>query len=278
MGPKVQGVIEMRDGQLMMRLKNNDQQRAFNGVARVSLSVDKDHNDLTPMNIVLQPDEEKIVPVSEATIAAGDWMLMVYDERQAVQLIRSAPFGNRPKTETAATQTAPQNEEPGPWKLADSIEGNIATNGLPNVTGSYDATGPVNPQQKSTGMVPPTDQSSPGANPAANPPNAASGIETGSGGDAAPGPVRVAPRQIAVTTESVTMEFEISAARALGYITVVMRAGNYADERHALMSTPNGRVPFLVPAAETKGPFTYEVKDESGRSLASGAGNFQSPN
>lgn len=276
LGPKVQGVIELRDGRLMMRLKNNDQQRSFSGVARVTLSDDKDHNDVTPMNIVLQPDEEKIVPVNDATIAAGDWMLMVYDERQAVQLIRSAPFGNRPKVETAANQPAPQPDDTTPWKLTDAIEGGIATNGLPSVTGTYDATGPAKPPQTSNGIVPPTNQSGAGQpNTPAN--NAASNIETSPQQPVGPGQVRVAPRQIAVTTESVTMEFEISAPRALGYITVQMRAGNYVDERHALMSTPNGRVPFLVPAAETKGPFTFEVKDEAGRSLAGGTGSFQTP-
>lgn len=275
-GPKVQGVIEMRDGRLMMRLKNNDQQRSFSGVVRVTVSDDKDHNDVTPMNIVLQPDEEKIVPVNETTIASGDWMLMVYDERQAVQLIRSAPFGNRPKVETAATQPAGQPDETTPWKLTDTIEGGIATNGLPNVTGTFDATGPANPPQTSNGIIPPTIQSGAGQpNTTAN--NAASNIETSPQQPVGPGQVRVAPRQIAVTTESITMEFEISSPRALGYITVVMRAGNYLDERHALMSTPNGRVPFLVPATETKGPFTFEVKDEAGRSLAAGTGSFQTP-
>jgi hypothetical protein len=90
-----------------------------------------------------------------------------------------------------------------------------------------------------------------------------------------PAQVTVTPRQIAITPENVTMEFEIAASRPLNYIAITIRAGEYQDTRQALMTTPQGRVPFLIPVTQTSGPFVFELKDESGAVLASGAGDFR---
>jgi hypothetical protein len=72
------------------------------------------------------------------------------------------------------------------------------------------------------------------------------------------------------------MEFDLSAPRPLNYIVVTLRAGQYQDTRQALMSTPVGRVPFLVPVQHTSQGFYYEIKDEAQRVLASGNGDFRS--
>lgn len=45
--------------------------------------------------------------------------------------------------------------------------------------------------------------------------------------------------------------------------------------RQALMSTPHGRVPFLIPIEHTSSGFYFEVKDEAQRLLASGSGDFR---
>jgi hypothetical protein len=41
------------------------------------------------------------------------------------------------------------------------------------------------------------------------------------------------------------------------------------------MSSTRGRVPFLVPAAQATGTFIYEIKDEGGRVLGGGVGDFR---
>ncbi len=268
--PKLQGAIEMRDGQLMMRIRNLDTRRGFSGVARVTISDDSQNNDVSPLAITLQPNEERVVPVNEASMAYGDWMLMVYDEKQAVQLIRSAPFGERPTpapTDQLAKQPAQPNEQ-GPWNLTETSEEGVSSNGLPNVTGVFDATRAGNTARSSSGMVPATGSSIPAGDNSVAP-------QSTSQPQVAPGQVTISPRQIAMTAENVTMELDIASPRPLGYIKVSLRSGNYQDERSALMSTPNGRVPFLIPTKDATADFSYEIKDESGNVLSSGGGDFR---
>ncbi|MGH9846259.1 MAG: hypothetical protein ACREEM_46755, partial [Blastocatellia bacterium] len=158
------------------------------------------------------------------------------------------------------------------------------------VTGVYDATGgwklsdSIMPQQQAP--VPNDEPPPPAQSPTPQDPRtaAAQAIEGGPPApatqsqtpqDNGPAQVTVTPRQIAITPENVTMEFDIAASRPLNYIAVTIRAGEFQDTRQALMTTPQGRVPFLIPVAQTSGPFMFEVKDESGAVLASGAGDFR---
>ncbi len=252
--PRLQGLIEVRDGQLFMKLRNLDAQRSFNGIARVTLSDDKSHDDVAPLTLTLQPNEEKVVPVDQTTMTSGDWMLMVYDEKQTVQLIRSAPFGQKPAVASAANEAAPPSStpnDPSPWKVSDSSEENITANILPNVTGIFDATTKAGGSSNSE----PKEADKP---------------------EIIPGQIKVLSRQIATTVDNVTLEFEISAPQPLGYITMIVRAGKYQDERYALVSSNTGRVPFLIPATEANGQFSFEIKDENGRVLASGVNDFRS--
>jgi hypothetical protein len=130
-------------------------------------------------------------------------------------------------------------------------------------------------QPQNNGLVPIADNPNPvNPNPAV----------TQSGGDVsaspqppvAPGQVTVIPRQIAVTAENVTMELDLSAPAPLSYITVTLRAGDFQDTRQALMSTAQGRVPFLIPAKHASEGFFYEIKNEALQVLASGNGDFRS--
>jgi hypothetical protein len=105
--PRLRGSVEMSNGQMAIVLTNLDRQRPFNGIARVTLNDGKNERDSIQVAIDLQPSEEKIFPLSGASTPSGDSMLMVYDERRKVQLIRSAPFGDRPKTVIAANQQSP---------------------------------------------------------------------------------------------------------------------------------------------------------------------------
>ncbi len=269
--PRLQGTIEMRDGQLMMKIKNTDLQRSFNGVARITVSDDKNSNDVSPMSFELRPNEEKVVPVNESTMAYGDWMMMVYDEKQVVQLVRSAPFGQRPaplvpESQTAAQPAQPSQAEPGPWKLSEPAEGGPPPNSLPNVTGVFDATVDGKPVQPDSGT--------PSKNIGTGPQQLERQVETSSP-PIQPGQVAVIPRQVAVTAENVTIELDISASQPLGYVRVSLRAGSYQDDRYALLSTRNGRIPFLIPAAQAKGEFGFEVRNDTGNVLGGGAGDFR---
>ena len=120
-----------------------------------------------------------------------------------------------------------------------------------------------------------------GANPGANLLSQGGGAQGANGPgqpapqDNSPAQVTVTPRQIAVTTENIILEFDIAASRPLNYVVITLRSAQYQDTRQALMTTPQGRVPFLVPVTSATGAFTYELKDEAGAVLASGAGDFR---
>jgi hypothetical protein len=275
--PKLQGSIELRNGQLWMTVRNLDAARSFTGSARITLTSEKDQQDLTPMGVTIAPGQEESFQVTDARVLDGDWMLMVYDQGGAARLVRGASLAPKPAA-PAAEQNAPAQQPATPPGF---------------VTGMYDATGgwkltdAIVPQapvsNEGQAYSPPIGNTGPAAAGAdgaqaieggpVNPAPQAGGQQASQSGG--PAQVTVTPRQIAITPENVTMEFEIAASRPLNYIAITIRAGEYQDTRQALMTTPQGRVPFLIPVTQTSGPFAFELKDESGAVLASGAGDFR---
>ncbi len=267
--PKLQGSIEMRDGQMWMTVRNLDPNRSFTGSARVTLTSDKDQQDIAPMAVTVAPGQEESFPVADARVLNGDWMMMVYDQGGAARLVRGASLAPKPAADPNAQAQAPATppgfvtgvyDATGGWKLSDSI--------MPQSQASAADGEPPPPAQSPTPQDPRTSaaQAVEGGTPAPAPQTPQ---------DNSPAQVTVTPRQIAITPENVTMEFDIASSRPLNYIAVTIRAGEFQDTRQALMTTPQGRVPFLIPVAQTSGPFAYEVKDESGAVLASGAGDFR---
>lgn len=271
--PRLQGMIEMREGRMFMKLRNLDSDRSFTGMARITLSDEKDQQDVAPMRFSIAPDSEEIFPVNEATLVDGNWILMVYDERGAARLVRGASLAKPAAQNAAATQNAAADPNQGPPAF---------------VTGVYDASewkasetpAPSNPagapgQPQNNGLVPIADNPNP-ANPNPAGPPSGGDVSAPPQPPVAPGQVTVIPRQIAVTAENVTMELDLSTPAPLGYVTVTLRAGDYQDTRQALISTPQGRVPFLVPVKHTSEGFFYEIKNEALQVLASGNGDFRS--
>ena len=256
--PRLQASAELRNGQLVMRIRNLDEGRPFTGTARVTLSDDRKSRDLAPMKFGVNPEEEFVVPINESVIPGDDWMLMVYDENGALRLLRGQTIGEKPQQ---LAQNNRQSELSSP----------------PYVTPVFDAT-------TSSGQIPPVGtvpvaQNADSMNAVGN-----TAVTNGSGqgntpseaaDPTAPAQLTITPKLIAVTTENVTMEFEIASPQPLQYISVTLAAGEHRDTRQALMSTTRGRVPFLVPAAQAQGAFLFEIKDESGRTLAGGAGDFR---
>ncbi len=257
--PRLQASAELRNGQLVMRIRNLDEGRPFTGTARVTLSDDRKSRDLAPMKLDVNPEDEFVVPINESVVAGDDWMLMVYDENGALRLLRGQTIGEKPQ------QQAQNNSQQGQSELSTP----------PYVTPVYDAT-TQSGQIPQVGTVP-VAQNSDSMNSGGNT-QATSGSNSASAEAAdptAPAQLTVTPKLIAVTTDNVTMEFEIASPQPLQYISVTLAAGEHRDTRQALMSTTRGRVPFLIPAAQAQGAFLFEIKDESGRTLAGGAGDFR---
>lgn|GEM_PF-1362264 len=278
--PKLQASIELRNGQLIMKMRNLDQGRSFNGVARVTISDDKEDNDVAPLYVTLEPNEERVLPVSEQAAAYGNWMMMIFDDKQAVQLIRSSSYGQRPAPPPSAKGPAKQPQQSpdtvltddGEWKLGETNPDAPAQNAqpiapqnvpqsappssgssLPNVTGTYDTTKPAN----------------------AEPPNIADDTAVPQTPARSDGPVSVSSRQVAATADAITVEIEIQSPQPLGTARVRLRAGNYQDEKATVVSTSNGRVPFVIPAKDAAGSFSFEVRNEAGRVLGSGSGDLR---
>jgi hypothetical protein len=265
---------------MFMTLRNIDPDRVFSGVARVSLSDEQRQQDVTPINVTLLPDKEVMFPLDEATLTDGGWILMVYDLNGAARLIRGA---------SPAPPKAPA-QAPGATNSAEAVATNPGPEVPPGyVTGVYDTTNWVQPQ------VPPQIQNVEGqdvavttapstqdvaANVAAGSPNAMPQVDGSPNAtpqiDNAPGQVTATLRQVAVTSENVTLELEIMAQNPLKNVTVTLRAGDFQDVRQAFIPTSQGRVPFLVPTAYATAGLYYEVRDEAQRVLANGNSNLRS--
>jgi hypothetical protein len=283
----LQGAIEMRGGRMFMTLRNIDPDRVFSGVARVSLTDDQKQQDVTPINVTLLPDKEVSFPLDDATLTDGGWILMVYDLNGAARLIRGASLGP-PKAPAQAPGAT--NQAPGAANSAEAVAANPGPELPPSyVTGVYDATAWAQPQvspqiqniesQDVAVSTAPSTQGSPAYDAAGS--SGSSGYTAGSPNptpqaDNGPGQVTAALRQIAVTSENVTLELEISGQNPLKYVTVTLRAGDFQDVRQAFIPTSQGRVPFLVPMAYASAGLYFEVRDEAQRVLANGNSNLRS--
>ena len=260
--PRLQASAEMRNGQLVMRIRNLDADRPFAGTAKVTISDDRKSNDLAPMKFDVKAEDEILVPINEPIAPGDDWMLMVYDEAGALRMIRGQTIGQK---QPPATQQAQGNPPP---------PGQTEMNPPSYVTGVYDATNAAG-QIPAVGTVPTANQSN-----SAMSVNAPTSNDTGSNATPPPDPnapaqLTITPRLIAATSENVTLEFEIASPQPLQYISLTLAAGEHRDTRQALMSTTRGRVPFLIPATQSQGTFLYEIRDEAGRVLAGGTGDFR---
>jgi hypothetical protein len=269
----LQGAIEMRGGRMFMTLRNADPDKVFSGVARISLTEDQRQQEVTPVNVTLLPDKEVSFPLDDVTLTNGDWILMVYDLNGAARLIRGASLAP-PKAPTQA---------PGASNIAEAT---VPGPEVPPsyVTGVYDATNWTQPQvppqvqniesqDVAVTTAAPTVQDS-ATNYSAGAPNTTPQIDNSPGNS--PGQVVASLRQIAVTSENVTLELEIAAQNPLKNVTVTLRAGDFQDVRQAFIPTSQGRVPFLVPVAFASTGLFYEVRDEAQRVLTSGTSSLNS--
>jgi hypothetical protein len=192
--PILRGLVESRDGQLLLVVQNLDVQRPFKGTARVAVADAQRQSDTTPVSLALRPNEERVFPL-ETAVVNGTYTMTIFDETGAVRIIRGAAIG--------AGMPAPKASEPTSLPIPDND-------------------------------------------------------------------ITIVPRQIASTSENVTLEFEITSQRPLGYVSLTLRAGNLTDIKRAVLTGNQGRIPFLVPVRTTETAFTFELKDESDRVLIIG--------
>jgi hypothetical protein len=92
--------------------------------------------------------------------------------------------------------------------------------------------------------------------------------------DIPPGEFAVNPRLISATPESTTMEVAISGSQAIGYVQVSIRAGAFQDQKIAVFPTSNGSVPFLIPAKDARGQYSYEIRNDAGKVIGKGVQSF----
>lgn len=241
---QIEGNIELQGGRLMLRLRNVDSARPFNGSARITLTGERQNNDIQPISFSLRPDEEKLVAVNEASSGYGDWMLMVYDDRRAIQLIRSASFDKTQEFNGPSVASTQPDLSPEPAHPVASIQ--PAANGIPAASSSI-----APPSNGETPAEPPQDSH-----------------------DQLP-QLTVTPKQTALSGESVTLELDIGASQPINYLKIVLRAGDYQSEKIAVLTGKRGRVPFLIPARDALSLFSYQIVDDLGRSLANGTADFR---
>lgn len=81
--------------------------------------------------------------------------------------------------------------------------------------------------------------------------------------------------QVAETAKNVTVEFEILAREPLGMIAMTIHTASTSDAEQAIMTTKQGRLPFLAPVGDTNGTIGYELRNEQGVILATGSKPFR---
>jgi hypothetical protein len=133
------------------------------------------------------------------------------------------------------------------------------------VTGTFDATKPTVPGEVPA-VLGDSDSSPQNTNANISPENSNANIP--------PGEIVINPRLISSTTENTTMEVGISGSQPIGFVQVSIRAGAFQDQKTALFQTSNGSVPFLIPAKDATGQYSYEIRNDAGKVIGKGVQSF----
>ncbi len=243
--------IDKKDDRLLLYVRNRHGRNLFRGTVRLTMK-DSGSDSPQPWQFMLKPTEEGIYDLNTVISQRGSYWVEVLDERGKPQMIKAASLEPRPlKTEVAQKEPVrndltiekPEVDEDAPPK-------------------DY----PMKVAGTNNGDAPPADESKPKGD---------GKTEEASKENLQAGDVKVIVRKVAESADNVTLEFEIQAPTPLGLISVAMQTVSTTDFKQAIMTTKLGRIPFLVPMSDTNGSFSFELKDESGRVLASGQKSFQ---
>jgi hypothetical protein len=247
--------IDKKDDRLLLYVRNRHGRNLFRGTVRLTMK-DSGSDSPQPWQFMLKPSEEGIYDLNTVISQRGSYWVEVLDDRNRPQMIKAASLEPRPlKTEVAQKESVrndltiekPEVDEDAPPK--DYPMRVAATN-------NGDAPSADDAKAKGDGKTEEAPKEISKENLQA-------------------GDVKVIVRKVAESPDNVTLEFEIQAPTPLGLISVAMQTTSTTDFKQAIMTTKLGRIPFLVPTADTNGSFSFELKDESGRVLASGQKSFQ---
>lgn len=252
----LQASVENKGGMLVVTLLNRNTRHRFRGTVSLNLRQPNERDRSQPaMQIELAPGAENSFEV-QGVGREGSYLLTIYDEQRTLQLMQQGALGPNsrqadivsqsvPSTTLASAGSVPVEPEHYPGQIepeAPALKSASYPGGKP-----ADENIPVNEEPK---------------NDSGNDPNQS-------------GEIKVIVRQVAASSENLTVEFEILAPQPLGMLVMAVHTASMNDSKHAIMTTKQGRLPFLVPASDASGAISYELHDETGRLLASGSKAFQ---
>lgn len=263
--PKIQGFVEQRNGRMLLHIINSDTQRLFTGSARVTLSDERVESELSPQVFRLNPNEEKIIELkSNALMSHGDWMLMVFDDRKAIQLIRSAPFGNKPGQSgnnsgimntiiSALDQTQVDDKKDELVSWAEDDDGSVKGGGDNSKDNAI--TQDLINQLKQNGETNKQDREQ----------NRDTNKQV---------QVQVNITRLSTTDKGTLVDMNIISSIPVGNARILFQSGAFRDDRAVILSSLTARIPFFIPIAITTNECTYIIKDDSNNILASGSARY----
>lgn len=260
--PMLQGVIEAKDGQLLVTLQNRNNRYRFRGTVKWALSDGEQERPQPAMQIEIAPGQEQVFPLQGS---GKSYLLTILDEQGAPLLTQNGAFGSGGRQQVIAENRSPRNLAPNPIGQPGDVpvEQVEEDDGRPR---------PPRPGEKSVLQTAnyPTGKVEDG-----NPPAETEPAPDAKKDPVQPGDVKVIVRQVAETAENVTIEFEILAREPLGMIAMTIHTASTSDTKQAIMTTKQGRLPFLAPAGDTTGNISYELRNEQGVILATGSKPFR---
>ena len=243
--------IEKREDRLLLYVRNRHGRNVFRGTVRLTLQDAGQDSAIQPWQFMLKASEDSTYDLNAKVSQRGSYWVEVLDDRGKPQMIKAASLEPRqPKNESKKEEPSlnslviakAEEDEDAPPK---DYKMRVASD---NGTGAP----PLEPEAKKDAKPEELSREN---------------VQTGE--------IKIIVRKVAESAENVTLEFEIQAPAPLGMISVALQTVSTTDFKQAIMTTKLGRIPFLVPLADTSGSFNFELKDESGRVLASGQKSFQ---
>jgi hypothetical protein len=259
----LQGAIEVREGQLLVTLQNRNTRHRFRGTVKWVLNDGEVERPQPPMQIEIGPGQTQEFPLQGS---GKSYLLTVQDEQGAPLLTQNGALGQGGRQPVIAENRPPHNIAPNPVGQPGDVpveqQGEEVDDGRPR---------PPRPGEKlvlETSNYP--IEKADGESAADAQPKADVKKEP-----VQPGDVKVIVRQVAETAENVTIEFEILAREPLGMIAMTIHTASTSDTKQAIMTTKQGRLPFLAPVGDTNGTIGYELRNEQGVILATGSKPFR---